>query len=134
MQTSSLFCFATDFESIGKPLNYKISNNPAERLVKYRQLFGSVAIYWSCPQLQYPYIINGGTNVVDQINIYDVIQEDFVFQRWSKFVTYDFSCSFFPSFYFYSVELSTQIVETVDTIDQCQPFRIWYISRIDCIR
>jgi len=44
MQTSSLFCFETDFESIGKSLNYKISNNPAERLGKYRQLFGSVDI------------------------------------------------------------------------------------------
>jgi hypothetical protein len=32
MQTSSLFCFATDFESIGKSLNYKISNNPVGHL------------------------------------------------------------------------------------------------------
>jgi hypothetical protein len=57
-----------------------------------------------------------------------VIQEDFVFQRWSKFVNYDFNLCFFPSFYFYSVEVFTQIVETVDTIDQCQPFRIWDLS------
>ena len=57
-----------------------------------------------------------------------MIQEDFVFQRWSKFVNYDFNLCFFPSFYFYSVEVFTQIVETVDTIDQCQRFRIWDLS------